>query len=167
MSPPTQSISIIAAVAGNRVIGRGGSLPWHLPDDLKHFRQLTLGHAVIMGRKTFESIGKPLPERSNIVVTRSHEWNHPGCRTAASLGAAMEALAPAETAFVIGGAEIYALALPMAGRLCLTEIERDFAGDTFFPGFNRSEWREESRERRVLEGGDGFPYAFVEYRRRS
>jgi dihydrofolate reductase len=161
----TQSISIIAAVAGNRVIGRGGSLPWHLPDDLKHFRQITLGHAVIMGRKTFESIGKPLPGRSNVVVTRSREWNCPGCRTAASLEAAMEALAPAETAFVIGGAEIYALALPMAGRLCLTEIERDFAGDAFFPGFNHSEWREVSREQRVLEGSDGFPYAFVEYRR--
>ncbi len=160
-----RSISIIAAVGGNRVIGRGGRLPWHLPNDLKHFKQVTLGHTVIMGRKTFEAIGKPLARRSNVVVTRSREWNHLGCRTAASLEAALETLGPAEAPFVIGGAEIYALALPIAGRLCLTEIERDFDGDTFFPEFNRAQWHEVSRESQVLEGGDGFRYAFVEYRR--
>ena len=162
----TASVSIIAAIAGNSVIGRSGNLPWHLPDDLKHFKQITLGHTIIMGRRTFESIGRPLPGRSNIVVTRSAEWHRPQCRTANSLGAALRELTPGEAAFVIGGAEIYALALPLADRLCLTEIARDFPGDAFFPEFDRTQWRETSREPRVLEGSDGFDYAFVEYRRR-
>ena len=142
-------------------------MPWRLPEDLKRFRQLTLGHAVIMGRKTYESIvsvsGKPLAGRDNIVITRSSEWAHSGCRTVNSLEAALAAVREPQHAFVIGGAEIYALALPIATRLYMTEIERDFEGDTFFPEFDRSRWREVSRERFAPGGERGFGYAFVEY----
>ena len=156
-------IAIIAAVARNRVIGHRNRMPWHLPEDLKRFRRLTLGHAVIMGRRTFESIGKPLTGRNNIVVTRSPDWTRPGCYPAYSLEAAFAAVREREDAFVIGGAEIYALALPIASRLYITEIERDFEGDAFFPEFDRSRWREISRESRVLDGAGGFSYHFVAY----
>ncbi len=159
-------IGIIAAVARNRTIGRGNSLPWRLPEDLKRFRQLTLGHAVIMGRKTFESIGKPLSDRNNIVITRSQEWICAGCRAVHSLDGALAAVEESRYAFVIGGAEIYALALPLATRLYITEIERDFDGDAFFPVFDRSRWREASREQHASEP-DGFGYAFVEYERNA
>ena len=144
-------------------------MPWHLPEDLQRFKRLTLGHTAIMGRRTFESIvatsGEPLSGRDNIVVTRSREWTRPGCRTAHSLKAALATVHYPQDAFVIGGAEIYALALPIASRLYMTEIERDFDGDAFFPDFDRSRWREVSRERIAPEGSEGFPYAFVEYER--
>jgi len=156
-------IAIIAAVARNGVIGHRNRMPWHLPEDLKRFRRLTLGHAVIMGRRTFESIGKPLAGRSNIVVTRSPDWTRPGCHAAHSLDAALAAVHERADAFVIGGAEIYALALALARRLHMTEIERDFEGDAFFPEFDRSNWREISRESRVLDGAGGFSYHFVAY----
>jgi len=159
------NISIVAAVARNGVIGSGNRIPWHLPQDLRRFRLLTLGHAVIMGRKTFESIGKPLPERRNIVITRSREWARTGCEAVPSIEAAVAAVESAQDAFVIGGAEIYALALALAGRIYLTEIDRDFAGDTIFPVFDLSRWRVVSRERHTLEGNGGFSYSFVEYRR--
>jgi dihydrofolate reductase len=162
-------ICIIAALGRNRVIGSGGKIPWHLPDDLRRFKRLTLGHAVIMGRKTFDSViatvGTPLPGRDNIVVTRSRDWSHPGCQAVRSLDAALAATQGLPDAFVIGGAEIYALALPLAQRLHLTEIGRDFDGDAFFPELERSEWREVSRERRAMEEPGGFRYAFVEYER--
>jgi dihydrofolate reductase len=156
-------IAIIAAVARNGVIGHRNRMPWHLPEDFKRFRRLTLGHAVIMGRRTFESIGKPLAGRNNIVVTRSPDWTRSGCHAAHSFEAALAAIPEPQDAFVIGGAEIYALALPIACRLYLTEIERDFEGDAFFPEFDRSRWRETSRESRVLDGVGGFSYHFVAY----
>jgi len=156
-------VAIIAAVAGNGVIGHRARMPWHLPEDLRRFRQLTLGHAVIMGRRTFESIGKPLAGRNNIVVTRSPDWTRAGCHAAHSLEAALAAVHEREDAFVIGGAQIYALALPVASRLYISEIERDFEGDAFFPEFDRSRWREVSRESRVLDGAGGFSYHFVAY----
>jgi dihydrofolate reductase len=159
----TSRIAIIAAVARNGVIGRRNRMPWHLPEDLKRFRGLTLGHAVIMGRRTFESIGKPLGGRNNIVVTRSLDWTGSGCHAARSIETALAAVHEREDAFVIGGAEIYALALPFARRLYITEIERDFEGDAFFPEFDRSRWREVSRESRVLGGTAGFSYHFVAY----
>jgi len=164
-------LSIVAAVARNAVIGNGNRLPWSLPEDLKRFRRLTLGHAVIMGRNTFESIiataGKPLAGRKNIVVTRSPDWARSGCQTARSLEAALAAVHEPQDAFVIGGADIYALALPVACRLYMTEIERDFDGDAFFPEFDRSGWREVSRESRVVGGAGGFGYDFVVYDRRA
>ena len=160
-------IAIIAAVARNGVIGHDNRTPWRLPEDMKRFTRLTLGHAVIMGRKTFDSIiapsGKPLAGRDNIVVTRSREWTRSDCRVVHSLEAALAVVREPREAFVIGGAEIYALALPLARRLYMTEIERDFDGDAFFPAFDRSHWREVSRERHASGGSEGFDYAFVEY----
>jgi dihydrofolate reductase len=160
-------ISIIAALARNRAIGLNNAMPWRLSEDLKRFRRLTMGHAVIMGRKTFESIGSPLAGRSNFVITRSREWSRPGCLVADSLETALAAVDSPSEAFVIGGAQIYALALPLARRLYMTEIARDFAGDTFFPEYDRSQWREVSRERHAAGGPDGLDYAFVEYERRT
>ena len=162
-------VCIVAALARNRTIGRRNRMPWHLPEDLKRFKQLTLGHAVVMGRKTFESIiatlGKPLPLRDNIVITRSPDWNCAGCLIVHSLEAALVAAARSRDVFVIGGAEIYALAMPVAKRLYLTEIDCEFDGDTFFPEFDRSRWREISRDLRPAAGAQGFAYAFVEYER--
>lgn len=164
-------LSLVAAVAHERVIGKDNRLPWRLPEDLKRFKQLTLGHAVIMGRKTFESIiqttGRPLPGRENIVVTRSLVLKAPGCRVAASIEAAIvaarEAAGEAE-AFVIGGAELYRLALPLASRMHLTEIDAEFDGDAWFPAFDPAEWRETARESRV--SSDDLLYHFVTYVRR-
>src|SRR2546426_1178327 len=156
-------VAIVAAVARNGVIGHRNRMPWHLPEDLRRFRQLTLGHAVIMGRRTFESIGKPLAGRNNIVVTRSPDWTRAGCHAAHSLEAAVAAVRGREGAFVRGGAQISALPLPAPSRLYISEIERDFEGDAFFPEFDRSRWREVSRESRVLDGAGGFSYHFVAY----
>ena len=163
--PLSSGISIIAALARNRAIGRDNRMPWRLPEDLRRFQHLTMGHAVIMGRKTLESIGAPLPGRRTIVITRSRDWSRSGCLPVHSLDAALAAVAESQDAFVIGGAQIYALAMPLARRLHMTEIERDFAGDAFFPEFDRSEWREVSRERHASAGPEGFDSAFVEYER--
>jgi dihydrofolate reductase len=164
MLPPSQ-ISVIAAMARNRTIGRDNAMPWRLPEDLKRFRRLTIGHAVIMGRKTFESIGTPLTGRHNIVISRSRDWSSPGCTVVHTLEGALAAAGDSREAFVIGGAQIYALALPRAQRLHMTEIERDFEGDAFFPEFDRSLWREVSRERRTSDSDASFDYAFVDYER--
>jgi dihydrofolate reductase len=162
-------VSLIAALARNLVIGRDNGIPWHLPDDLKRFKQLTLGHPLVMGRKTFESIlaiaGKPLPGRESIVVTRSARYSPPGCRIVPSLDAALAA-AGANEVFVIGGGELYALAMPLAERLYLTEIDADFEGDTLFPRFERAAWTEISREHREL-ASTGLRYDFVVYERRA
>lgn len=158
---------VIAAVARNGVIGKDNALPWHLPEDLKHFKQLTTGHAVIMGRKTWESLPpkfRPLPNRLNIVVTRNAAYDALGATVATSLDAARK-LGAGEAAqqFVIGGAELYAHALPLAQRLELTEIDADYAGDATFPAFDRAQWRAVRREPGV--GADGLGYAFVTYER--
>jgi dihydrofolate reductase len=158
-------VAIVAALARNRAIGRDNAMPWRLPEDLKRFKRLTMGHAVIMGRKTFESIGTPLIGRNNIVITRSREWSPPGCVVAHSLESALAAAGGSQDAFVIGGAQIYALALPHAQRLHMTEIDCDFEGDAFFPDYDRSRWREVSRERHASNGPDGFDFAFVDYDR--
>jgi dihydrofolate reductase len=151
-------ISLVAAMARNRVIGTGNGLPWHLPADLKRFKRLTMGAPVIMGRKTHESIGKALPGRRNIVVTRQAGANWAGCEVTASLDAALALAGDAPEVFVIGGAELYALALPRADRLYLTLLDADYAGDTFFPAVDPADWRETARE-----PGEGF--AFVTWER--
>ena len=156
------ALSLIAAVARNRVIGRGNAMPWHLPEDLKRFKQITLGHPIVMGRRTYESIGRPLPGRENIVVTRNADLALPGIRLAASLSAALE-LAGERPVFVIGGAEIYRLALPLADRLYLTEVDADIEGDTYFPEFDRAQWQETARE--ASPPDSPLPYAFVTYAR--
>jgi len=156
-------LHIIAAVAANGVIGAGGGLPWRLPEDLRHFKQLTLGHPVIMGRRTWESIGKALPGRLNIVVTRQAGFAAAGASVAHSLAAALEVCRDAERAFVIGGAELYREALAVSDVLELTEIHRDYAGDTRFPEFDRAHWREAMREAHTT--ADGMRFDFVRYDR--
>lgn len=157
------SLILIAAVAANGVIGANNTLPWRLPDDLKRFKALTLGHPIIMGRKTWESLGRPLPGRHNIVITRQPGYAAPGATVAGSVAAAIAACADEATAFVIGGAEIYALTLPLAQRMELTEVHTEVAGDAYFPPFKRHEWRETLREPR--SDATGLAYDFVSYRR--
>jgi dihydrofolate reductase len=158
-------VALVAAVALNGVIGAGGGMPWRLPEDLKRFKQITLGHPVIMGRKTWESIGQVLPGRRNIVVTRQAGYDAPGADVVESLEAALALCARQETAFVIGGGELYRDALPLASALILTEIHREYAGDVRFPDFDRSAWQETRREPRVA--ADGTRFDFVVYERPS
>lgn len=171
LSPPSGTVAprrpglyLIAAVAANGVIGAGGGLPWRLPEDLQHFKRLTQGHAVIMGRRTWESIGRPLPGRRNVVVTRQAAFVAPGASVAPSLEEALERCRDQDAVFVIGGAELYRAALPIAEGLLLTEIRRDYPGDTRFPEFDRGEWREIEREPQVA--ADGTRFDFVRYVRR-
>jgi dihydrofolate reductase len=160
------TLSLIAAQARNRVIGRDNTMPWHLPADLKHFKALTMGRPVIMGRKTFESIlatlGKPLPGRSNIIISRNRQFTAGGCTVVGSLEQAIASCGTAEEAFVIGGGEIYRQALPLAQRLHLTEIDAEFAGDATFPDFDKAQWHETARSA-FPAGEAGFGYAFVTY----
>ena len=157
-------VSIVAAVSRNGVIGAGGVLPWRIPGDLRRFRALTLGHAVVMGRRTFDSIGKALEGRRNIVVTRNALFRAVNVEVANSLESAL-ALAAAKggEVFIIGGGEIYSLALRggHAERMFLTEVEAEIKGDVFFPRFSRDEWRETSRESAAGE----IPHSFVCYER--
>lgn len=157
-------ISLIAAVARNGVIGKDNALPWRLPEDLRHFKAVTLGHPIVMGRKTWESLGRPLPGRHNIVVTRRTDYGLPGeCTAVNSLAEAIAAADDCGELFVIGGADLYTQALPLADRLYLTEIDAEFAGDAWFPDFDRSAWREASRQAGTSEAG--LRYAFVTYER--
>lgn len=133
-------------MAKNRVIGAGNKLPWHLPADLKRFKALTLGHHIIMGRKTFESIGRLLPGRTNVVITRNPAWRFEGAVVADSLQRALELAAGDSEVFVIGGEEVFREALPVADRIYFTEIERHFEGDVYFPAFASSQWEESARE---------------------
>lgn len=156
-------VYLVAAVAANGVIGADGKLPWRIPEDLRHFKALTLGHPVIMGRKTWESLGRPLAGRENIVVTRTPGYEAPGAHVAASLDGALALCAGEPVAFVIGGSELYAAALPQADGLVLTEIERDYSGDARFPDWDRSAWRE--TQRKPQTGADGLRFDFVLYER--
>ncbi|MDR1888260.1 MAG: dihydrofolate reductase [Zoogloeaceae bacterium] len=161
-------LTLIAAVARNRVIGVGNRLPWHLPEDLRHFREVTRGHPVIMGRKTWESLPeafRPLPGRLNIVISRQTDYPVPGGKLANSLHAALALMTneTANEAFIIGGEQLYALALPHANRLMLTEVEMEVAGDAWFPAFSPDEWREIQREKQTSAQGTAF--AFVTYER--
>lgn len=157
-------VYLVAAVAANGVIGRDGGLPWHLPEDLRHFKRLTLGHPVIMGRKTWESLGKPLPGRENIVVSARPGYEAPGAAVANSLEAALALCAAEPVAFVIGGQQLFAESLPIAAGLMLTEIQRDFPGDTWFPEYDRSKWRQAQHEAHTA--ADGTRFDFVLYERR-
>ncbi|UYZ63665.1 dihydrofolate reductase [Hymenobacter weizhouensis] len=159
--------SIVVAAADNNVIGGDNRLLWHLPQDLKHFKQLTLGHPIIMGRRTFESIGRPLPGRTNIVVTRQQGWQAEGCQVAYSVPQALEmARALDEEVFVIGGGEIYRQALPATDVVYLTEVHHAFEGDVTFPDLGPGEWREESRQRHEPDGKHAYAFSFVTLRRR-
>lgn len=158
-------ISLIAAVARNGVIGRDGTIPWRIPGDLPRFRRLTMGHPVIMGRRTWESLGRPLPGRRNIVVSRATGIAAQGAEVAPSLQAALASCRDAAEVFLIGGTGIYREGLPLADRLLLTEIDADIEGDAYFPEFARTQWREVERE--PHPASDAFPhrYAYVTYER--
>jgi len=158
-------VSIIAAMASNRTIGIDNRLPWNLPEDLKHFRQLTMGHHILMGRKTWESIGKPLPGRSSVIITRSQDYQVPGCRTANSIPEAIAACGDDGEVFFIGGADLYLQALAVAQRVYLTEIQRDFDGDAHFPALDPATWREVTRTRHQSAGEQALPFHFVMYER--
>jgi dihydrofolate reductase len=167
MPPANQPcISVIAALAKNRVIGIENRLPWRLPEDLAHFKALTLNHPILMGRKTFESLGRPLPGRTNIVITRNPGYRPEGCRVADSIPAALALCAAADEVFFIGGAELYAQAIPFADRLYLTEVDIEAEGDAWFPRYDRSAYREVSRESHIGEKGDALAFDFVVYERR-
>lgn len=165
-------LALICAMAGNGVIGSNNKLPWRLPEDLRHFRRTTMGHSIIMGRKTWESIGKPLPGRGNIVVTRQRDYQADGAKIRDSLEAALElaeniaTMDGAEQAFVIGGAELYRAAMPLATLFHLTRIHAEIPGDTFLTGFNESEWRELSREDFSRDEENPFNYSICLLQRR-
>ena len=161
-------ISIIAAVARNGVIGGDNRLLWHISEDLKRFKTITMGHPVVMGRKTFESLGRPLPGRENVVITRNRNYRAEGCRIAGSLNEATGFFPPDEEVFVIGGGEVYAHALTCADRVYLTVIEHDYQGDTHFPTtLDPALWEIVAEQR--FEHGETFPYPFryVDYVRKT
>ncbi|HYH55692.1 MAG TPA: dihydrofolate reductase [Anseongella sp.] len=159
------SLSILAAKAENNVIGKDNRLIWRLPADMKHFRELSMGGTVIMGRKTFESIGKALSGRKNIVISRQQNYRAPGCETVHSLGEAIEASRQEENVFIIGGGEIYRQALALAGTLYITEVHGHFEGDTFFPDIDQNIWTETFREDHQADDKNPYDYSFVTYQR--
>jgi dihydrofolate reductase len=160
-------LSLVVAVARNGVIGRDNRLPWRLPDDLAYFKRVTMGHPVVMGRRTWQSIGKPLPGRTNIVVTHDPAFQAPGCVVAHSLEEAWRAAGGADEACVIGGTSLFAETLPLADVIHLTEVEADVEGDTYFPGFDRSAWTETEVERHAADARHAYPFRIVRLERRS
>ena len=164
MSQP--NISLIVAMAKNRTIGINNTLPWRCPEDLKHFKALTMGHHMIMGRKTFDSIGKPLPGRTTVVVSRNAGLKIEGCIVVNSLQAAIAACAGDSEIFIVGGADLYAQALPLVHTLYITEIQQDVTGDAHFPAFYTSSWIEVTREVRSQSEPQPLQYHFVTYRRK-
>jgi len=164
-------ISLIAALARNRVIGKNNDLPWHLPDDMKYFMTTTQGHYCIMGRKNYDSIPakfKPLPNRTNIVVTHQRDFQAPGCTVVNSIEAALQLAREGgeQEAFVIGGAEIYRASLAVADLLYLTEIQAEIPGDVQFPVFDKQAWREISRQHHPADQRHAYAFDFVVYERR-
>ncbi len=164
------TISLIAALTRNHIIGKDNRLPWHLPDDMKYFMQTTKGHVVIMGRKNYDSIPekfRPLPNRTNIVITRQKDLRAPGCAIVHSLedGIGLARLANEKELFIIGGAEIYRLAMPIANRLYLTEIDAELMGDTRFPSIDTQQWKEVSRVHHMPDERHAHPFDFVVYDR--
>lgn len=154
-------LSLVVAVARNGVIGRNNRLPWRLPDDLAYFKRVTMGHPVVMGRRTHESIGKPLSGRKNVVVTRDPHYHAPGCTVVTSLDAAWEAAGDAAEVCVIGGTSLFAESLPKADRIHLTEVQAEVEGDTFFPPFDRREWTEREVARHPADERHEFPFRIV------
>ena len=164
-------LALIVAAAENGVIGRNNGLPWQLPQDLRYFKRITMGKPIVMGRKTFESIGRALPGRSNIVISRNAEFSASGVQVVASLDEAVvlaDKIAHIDGAaevVVIGGAEIYQLAMPLADRLYITEVHADIEGDAMLPSIHWPDWQEVRRERHAASAGNPFDYSFVVYER--
>ncbi len=158
-----KKISIIVAMSKNRVIGVKNSLPWHISEDLKRFKRLTTGYPIIMGRKTFESIGKPLPERRNIVISRNQNLKVQDVEVVKSIEDALKICSSENLIYIIGGEQIYNLAMPYANNIHLTEVNKEVEGDAFFPEFDKKEWKEIAREN--SKDFIDTSYSFVEYRR--
>ncbi|MDH3859059.1 MAG: type 3 dihydrofolate reductase [Gammaproteobacteria bacterium] len=156
-------LSLIVAMDENHLIGRNNSLPWHLPADLAYFKRTTMGKPVVMGRKTFESIGKPLPGRRNIVITRNADFNAPGCEIADSIEAAMSLAHDDDEVMLIGGASLYQQTIERATKLYITRIHQSFNGDTWFPEFDLSDWKEEHREDFEADHSNRYAYSFIKY----
>ncbi len=159
-------LSMLVAMARNRVIGQGNQLPWHLPADLKYFKSLTMGHAIVMGRQTYESIGRPLPGRINIVITRQVALKIPGVIVVNSIEGAVQkcqenSAVNNNESFIIGGENLYRQTLQYCQRLYITEIQKDFEGDVFFPELNLNDWEETQRDKHFSEDNDTFEYHFV------
>ncbi len=159
-------LSLIAAVSRNNVIGKDNKMPWHLPADLQFFKTITLGKPIIMGRKTWESLGRILPGRRHIVVTRNKDYTAEGVEIVLSADAALKQASNVDEAVIIGGAHLYEEMLPLTDRLYLTEIDAELEGDTFFPEWNKKEWKVVSREAHPADEKNSFPYRFVVYERR-
>lgn len=154
-------LSIVVAATDGGVIGRDGRLPWHLPDDLKHFKALTLGKPVLMGRKTYQSIGKPLIDRPNIVLTRNPCWEAPRVIVVHTLEDALQRARPATELMVIGGADVFELCLPRCSLIHLTQVHADLDGDTRFVAPDPSQWREAAREEHAADARHPYPFSFV------
>jgi dihydrofolate reductase len=163
--PPV--ISLIVAMAQNGVIGRGNALPWRLPRDLKRFKAFTLGKPILMGRKTFESIGRPLPGRANLVLTRDRSWFAAGVIVVHSVEEALGQASGSDELVAIGGAEIYRLVLPLARRIYLTHVQADVPGDTFFPAFDPSQWADLECSMHPADDEHAYPLTFVTLERRN
>lgn len=164
--------SIIVAMAENRVIGRNNKLPWYLPNDLKYFKSVTMGKPIVMGRKTFESIGKPLPGRLNIVITRNADWSHPGVTVvhtveeAFSKAEATALIDGVDEVMIIGGDQIYQTALSLADRIYLTKVHAEVDGDAWFTDVNWDQWQESAREDFIAEDPNPYDYSFIVYDRK-
>jgi dihydrofolate reductase len=158
-------LSIIVAMSSNRVIGVNNTLPWHISEDLKHFKSLTTGHTIIMGRKTYESIGRPLPNRRNIVISRNIEASYEGAEVVHSIEDAFSICKNDNEVFVIGGSNIYEQALSLVDYIYITEIKKSFSGDAFFPEINKQMWIESSRENHITN--DGLEFSFVKYQKNT
>lgn len=159
-------ISLVAAAGNNNVIGTHNKLPWKMPADMKFFMNLTVKHSVIMGRKTYESFGKPLRDRRNIIVTRDTAYTVPGCTVAHSLDEAMLLVTGEDEVFIIGGAEIYRQSMPLANKIYLTRIHHDFEGDAWFPAIDESKWKLTSQTEQAADEKNPYPFAFLEYVKR-
>jgi dihydrofolate reductase len=154
------TVSIIVAIAKNNAIGKDNKLLWYLPNDLKHFKDVTTGHTVIMGRKTYDSVGKPLPKRRNIIITRQ-AISIEGCEVVNSLEAALALCKDEDEVFIVGGAEIYRQAIPLTDRIYLTVIDQEFDGDSFFPELDPTEWKEKERENFEPDQKNKLRYSFI------
>jgi len=160
-------LSLIVAFDENRLIGKNNALPWHLPADLKHFKNITMGHHMIMGRKTYESIGKPLPGRVTVIVTRQKDFVAEGCIVVNSLEQAIDHCRNEEEIFVIGGAQIFEYAMPLANRLYITQIHHKFEGDTYFEEIDDAVWQETSREFHQADEKNNWDYTYINYSKKK
>lgn len=159
-------ITIIAAVASNNALGKDNQLIWHLPADLKRFKKVTLGHHIIMGRKTFESLGKPLPKRTTIIITRNKDYKQEDCIVVNSLQQAIEAAKTDDNPYILGGAEIYKQAIEIADKLDITRVDQSFEADAFFPEIDATIWREAAREDFKADENNNYNFSFISYLRK-